>query len=725
MNKPGRNDPCHCGSGKKYKQCCLGKDEAAATSVRTIGDQSAQLLQAAIAHHQAGRLNEAEPLYRQILKDDPKHADALNLLGVLAHQTSHHDAAVELIGKALAERPSMAIYHNNMGLVLAARGDAETALEHYNTALAIQPEFAEAHNNAGNLHREQGRHTEASEHYRQALRLNPSYAEAHYNLGIVLQDQGQLADAIREYRAAIALKPDYFKAWNNLGNLLVDEGDVAGSQDCYQKALAINPNYATTYVNLSALMLTRGDGRQAADYLQRALAIDPKDADAHSHMAAALQAIGKLEQAIVHGRQAVALAPEDAGHHNNLASALQGHGEWREAQAEYERAIALKPDLADAHAGLAALHVDLGDFDAARTEVERALAAQPNHAAAWATIPSLRKMTTDDGDWLAQAQALLARDNPPIATRGAIRLNFALGKYYDDTRQYDQAFAAYHQGNRLKRRTEGPFDRAGYSQFVDTVIRVYTAEFVNREWKGASPSELPVMIGGMPRSGTSLTEQIIASHPQAFGAGELFYWSQQSTRFKPAIHSGQIPPALITTFASGYEGHLRTFSPEALRIVDKMPNNFQWFGLFHLVFPHGRIIHTRRNPIDTCLSIYFQNFSTGYSYGTDLDDLAFYYREYLRLMDHWREVLPADRLLEIDYEELVDDQEGGSRRIIEFLGLPWNDRCLDFHKTERKVGTASNWQVRQKIYKTSKERWRNYEQHVGPLAALLETETVS
>jgi hypothetical protein len=237
-----------------------------------------------------------------------------------------------------------------------------------------------------------------------------------------------------------------------------------------------------------------------------------------------------------------------------------------------------------------------------------------------------------------------------------------------------------------------------------------------RQKEGASSSQLPVLVVGMPRSGTSLIEQIIASHPEACGAGELAFWGEWATR--PVVHD----PAFIAQAAHEYESSLQQHSVSAHRIVDKMPGNFLWLGLIHAVFPNAKIIHVRRNPVDTCLSIYFQNFSRAHSYKTSLDDLAYFYREYDRLMRHWRNVLPADRLLEISYEALTDNQAEESRRLIEFIGLEWDERCLDFHQTERKVGTSSNWQVRQKIYHTSRARWRNYEKHLGPLVGLQELE---
>jgi len=234
-------------------------------------------------------------------------------------------------------------------------------------------------------------------------------------------------------------------------------------------------------------------------------------------------------------------------------------------------------------------------------------------------------------------------------------------------------------------------------------------------------SSRPIFIVGMPRSGTSLAEQILASHPQVFGAGELPYWKTASLRVGTAALQNGSCEAVLRQLADEYLRLLTDLSPDAARVVDKMPGNFAHLGMIHAALPSARIIHMRRNPIDTCLSIYFQNFHIAHSYANDLADLAHYYHQYLRLMEHWRSVLPQEVILEVPYEALVDDQETWSRNMVDFVGLPWDAACVDFHQTNRNVSTFSKWQVRQKISRASVERWRNYEPFVGPLVQLSET----
>jgi tetratricopeptide (TPR) repeat protein len=579
-------------------------------AAQTVG----QLMQTALQHHQAGRLQQADAIYRQILRTHPDHPDALHLSGLIAYQEGRTRMAVELIARAVRANPDSPRFYNNLGQAQRKEGNLDGAIESYRRAIALKPDHVEAHFNLGNVLCEQSRFNEALEHYRSAIALKPDHVEALFALGKVLQAGGGHNEAADCYRRVVALKPDHAESWGNLGFVL--------------------------------------------------------------------RVLGQVDEAI----------------------------------ASYQRALAVHPTRADILADLGAVYIDAGQFDAARQTLAQALEYDPEHVTAWAMLGTTRKLTPDDGGWLALAHKLLP--DPSVPAEKKCILQFMLGKYYDDTKQYDLAFAAFEQANALQRQAEGSFDRAAFAALVDDLIATYDGGFIARQRSSASSSSLPVLVVGMPRSGTSLIEQIIASHPAAFGAGELQFWSHFAALNRDAIRFGNYGAPFVADAAAAYEQCLRQRSPDAKRVVDKMPGNFLWVGLIHLVFPEARILHARRNPIDTCLSIYSKNMLADHAYATDLHDLAFYYGEYERLMRHWRAVLPADRFLEVSYEALTDDQAAWSRRLIEFIGLEWDERCLDFHQTERKVGTASNWQVRQKIYHTSKARWRNYERHLGPLLGL-------
>jgi hypothetical protein len=347
--------------------------------------------------------------------------------------------------------------------------------------------------------------------------------------------------------------------------------------------------------------------------------------------------------------------------------------------------------------------------------LSRALQVNPGMPRALALQAGLRKMTHSDSAWLKNAEQVAAGE---IALLDESELRFAIAKYYDDVEDFKGAFENYKRANDLLKSIAEPYDREAYKGFVDSMIRTYSREVVAHVNGGASESMKPVFVVGMPRSGTSLTEQIIASHPSAKGAGELQFWADAVHEHEALIKAGPLDESTRKKLAEGYLRVLEAKSGDALRIVDKAPVNSDYLGVIHSVFPNARIIYMQRDPIDTCLSCYFQKFVLSLNFTMDLSDLADYYREHRRLMAHWRAVLPPGTLLDLPYEELVADQEGWTRKILDFLGLEWDARVLNFHETKRNVATASFWQVRQKMFKNSVQRWRNYEKFIGPLRDL-------
>jgi tetratricopeptide (TPR) repeat protein len=356
-----------------------------------------------------------------------------------------------------------------------------------------------------------------------------------------------------------------------------------------------------------------------------------------------------------------------------------------------------------------------GRFDDAAVFFKRAIDISPQMPSAWAAQASLRKMTPADTEWLKGAEAIAASDISPLEEAD---IRFAVGKYFDDVDDFDKAFRSYKRGNELLKAVASPYDRGERTAFVDDLVRSYTRDVVSRTDEGASTSSKPVFVVGMKRSGTSLAEQIISSHPSAKGAGELEFWGEAAREHATALRQASLSEPLRRTLAENYLRELARDAADTPRVVDKAPTNADRLGMIHSVFPNARIIYMQRDPIDTCLSSYFQQFSTALNFTMDLSDLAHYYREHQRLQQHWRAVLPAGSILDVPYEELVADQKTWTRKMLDFLGLEWDDRCLDFHKTKRSVVTASFWQVRQRIYSNSVGRWRNYEQFIGPLLSL-------
>jgi tetratricopeptide (TPR) repeat protein len=455
---------------------------------------------------------------------------------------------------------------------------------------------------------------------------------------------------------------------------------------------------------------------EAVASCRRALQLKPQYAEAHNNLGVALRGLGQLDEAVASCRRALQIKPQYAEAHNNLGIALKLSSLTSEAEASCRRALAIDPNSASAFTTLAGLRADQGQFAEAEELFKHAISIDPDSPEAWSGIARLRKMTDGDAGWLAAVQRIAEHRLPP---QKEVNLRYAIAKYFDDVKDFEQAFVQYQRANELSKLYRPGYDRERLTRIVDLIVNSYDRQWLSRMRFDASGSARPVFIVGMPRSGTTLAEQILASHPAVFGAGELGFWSAASATYESSTRSGEMSASVLGGLATDYLRLLAGLSADALRVVDKMPANFLHLGLIHAALPKARIIHLRRNPIDTCLSIYFQHFNAVHSYANDLEDLAHYFTEYWRVMEHWRSILPEGVMLDLPYEGLVDGQEAWSRKMLEFIGLPWDPQCMDFHQTHRTVVTASNWQVRQKITQSSVARWRNYEKFVEPLLHLM------
>lgn len=642
----GRNSPCPCGSGKKYKQCCLGK-----TSTPEKAASDALFLQAQRAQAE-GRLAEAQARYAAILDRDPEHPEASHFQGLLYHQTSRTQLALPLIERSLALRPQSKPFLTNAGLIYQAVGEWKKA--------------------------------EAA--YRTLTRLTPRDDQVWYALGLALMEQGRVDEAEQAYRSAANLAGANPEHWKNLG--------------------------------ITLLKLARpGDVEEAARCFRKVVAAAPDDSEGHNNLGIALGLLNRRDEALEAARTAIRLDPRSWQPWLNLAQIHLTNDEVESALDVYQHGIELAADKDKFNITLGHTLNLLGKFDTAITFFRRAYEKNPRDLGLLSQFINHQKFASTDDPLLTKART--AVDASTAEGEEIISLCFALGKIMDKLEQYDAAFAYYQRGNRLRAQTL-TFDRESHRRFIDSLIRQYDTEAFESLRPLGNPSEMPIYIVGMPRSGTTLTEQIIASHPLVAGGGERGFWAGIE---KERAGKGRLDQTAIDAIAEACLADLagvKAAGKETNRVTDKMPHNFLRVGLIHTVFPNARIIHVRRHPVDNCLSIYFQNFKGDHPYAYDLDSLAYYRREYERLMQHWREVMPADRYFEFDYEDLVADQEGMSRKLVAFCGLEWDDACLRFHENERAIKTASVWQVRQKIYTSSVERWRHYASHIGPLLSLLE-----
>jgi tetratricopeptide (TPR) repeat protein len=699
-----------------------------------------------------GQVGEAITSYRAALQLQPHLASAHNNLGTALQATGHLDEAVASYRSALTAKPDFAEAHSNLGNALRAQGQFAEAVTSFRRALTIRPAFPEAHSNLGNAFLALNQQHDAVASYRKALELNPGYAEAHNNLGNALlsigklddavlsclralqinpkfseaynnlgntyRRLGQLDDAVGGYQQALAIKPEYAEAHNNLGNVLLQLWRVEEAVASYRHSLQIKPGYAEAHNNLAIALLHLWQVDEAMASCRRALEIRPDYAEAHNTLGNALEEISELHQAESSFRRAVALQPTFAEAHSNLGFALRRLRRPDEAEWSARRALEINPQLIDAYALLAELSADSGDFVKAEHLLRQASSLEPNAPTPLASLSGMHKMTHDDAGWLANVRRVLAQ---PLSPRHEAGLRYALGKYFDDAGEYDEAFANYRRANDLVKRHGPKYDGPAETHGIDRAIETYNEGWVNRPRNSTRASSRAVFIVGTPRSGTTLAEQILASHPSVFGAGEQVFWCAKGMAIRPSSLETDLCDASIRNMAEEYLQLLERLSADALRVIDKLSANYLNLGLIHAALPEARIIHMRRDPLDSCLSIYFHPFSIAHNYANDLGDLAHYYSKYARVMAHWRSILPREVLLEVPYEALVSDQEQWSRRMIDFIGLPWDARCMDYHATKRPVIIInSRWQVRQRISRVSMERWRNYEKFITPLRPLAE-----
>jgi tetratricopeptide (TPR) repeat protein len=485
----------------------------------------------------------------------------------------------------------------------------------------------------------------------------------------------------------------------------------------FREIVRIDPKNPQAHHDLGMMWLFSGRPAEAAASLQRAVELRPGFDSALGHLSTALLQQGREREALLAFRRLGRSADDPAARRFYSARALVMEGKPEEAEKELHRLLAQAPQMAAGRALLGELLSNRGMFEEAARHLTQAAESYP---AAFQQLTLTKRMTEADRPLVERMRGLA--DGPGLDVFPRTNVHFALGKAYDDLGDYAEAMRHYQEANRL-RTMSVRLDRPALAAKYDSIIAGFTAEALERAqrlpaWPAAPGDERPVFIVGMPRSGTTLIEQILSSHPAVAAGGELNFWGDRLRDWNsPRV--GAVEARALAKAAEDYRAGLREIDPLALRVTDKAPRNFELLWLLRLALPDARVIHCRRRPVDTCLSIFFANFSARQDYACDRGDLVFFYRQYERLMDHWRRALPADRFTEVEYETLVADREAETRRLVAFCGLDWDDACLTPERNGRVVKTASLWQARQPVYETSVDRWRRYEPWLGELRELM------
>jgi len=613
-------------------------------------------LDQALSRQQKGELEGAEAGFRAVLETDPDHPDALVLLGALLQKTKRATEAVALIERAIEVAPK--------------KGRAP------DPSWRVALSFAK---------RDAGDSEGALEEIETLLKLSPGTKELVFLRAELLQRLERHDEAIEDYQKFLGQVANSSQALNNLGISLKAVGRLKEAHEAYQKALELRPNYTQAMVNV---------GEMFSD-------------------------MGQMEAAIAQFRRAVSLDPDDRKAENALVDALHMGDQAGEAERLAEKIYQRDPEDPQAMIQLGNIRMVMGKRGDAVELARRVLEVVPR-APGGLSLMAEADRDADPEELLRVIESVLAENQ---GFRHRIDLNYSAAKLCEKLKRYEDAFVHYVDGNAARKdqlqRLEKYYEPENFERRFDRLIEHFDRE--RCAGPGGSPSELPIIIVGMPRSGTSLTEQILASHSRVVGAGELkevsqiIGWLGRAHNYPTELSQNALKEA-----ATGYLKYIGKIGRGAARVTDKMPGNFMHVGLITRMFPKARIIHCRRDPMDNCLSCFAQNFrADGLGWSTDLVDLGHQYCQYRRIMAHWRDALPAGRMLEIDYEDTVADLEGQARKLVEFCGLDWEDACLEFHKTKRAVSTASREQVRNPIYTSSVGRWKRYGEGVTPLVESL------
>jgi len=672
----------------------------------------------------AGRLDQAESLVRQVITARPNLADAHNIMGVIQHRRGQTADAVASVRRAIKLNNNAPNYFANLGEMERVLGHLDVAVAALTRAVKLNPKSAQAINNLGIVCYDRREFAKAEQHYKRAIALDDNYAEAHNNLGNALRALGKPDEAIREYERAIDIRENYPEAYNNMGTVFRDQQKIEQAEASYRRAIAFRPNYLDALNNLANVLVGQKKYEDGIRILGDTLKLYPDNVPTLISLARAQMARGAYPMANRAIQQALKSQPE-----NIEALTLGGQichdlDNFEGSIEHFEKSLKLKPKNVEALNYYGVALKSVGRLADARNAFIKALEVQPRAIGTYSNLVDLEKFTPENP--LFQTMKRIVERVKNAESAPYMALHFALGKAYDDMGEHQQAFHHFSVGAKLKRATL-TYNEAEVFSFFDEIKNVFTKEFIQRKDIVSNPSNAPIFIVGMPRSGSTLTEQIISAHPKIFGAGEIKNMSYSIAALRLKYPSLPKFPQLATvakptqfeTVAKNYLGAITKISNNAERVTDKLLTNFFFAGLIHMILPNAKIVHTKRNPVDSCLSTWTKLFKDDMPHSYDLGELGRYHRKYQDLMEHWRQVLPPHAFMEVQYEDVVADPEANARRIIDFLGLEWDPRCLKFHESDRPVKTASVSQVRKPIYKTSVERGRRYGDKLNPLIQAL------
>jgi len=672
----------------------------------------------AVSLHKRGQLDKAGKAYRAVLETDPACHQALNGLGLVMFQLGRGEFAISLIEQAIELRPNEADYHYHLAEVLRELGRGAEAVARYREGICLRPDQSDYHFGLGNALAEQGCLADASAAFRAAVRLAPGDAEIRNNLGNVLAALGDREEAAEQLRRAVSLEPDYAEAHHNLALVLKEQGRLREAVDEARRAHELAPTMAEPLVNLGQVLDASGDTAGAVACYRQAWQLAGNNAALLATIVGGFRQTGRASEALALVERAIESAPPSAQLHVHAARCLMEKSRFEEAEVRARKALDIDQNCAPALEALAACLQSRGDFKASIEPLERALSLQPDLTEAAYMLAATGGYEVPDSE-LERWRALV--ETPGLAEDKRIHLEFALAKALDRRGEYEQAFRHYQSANLAKGRRL-PFDPARHTEYVGRLMQVFDRRFFEDREKWGMDDDRLVFIVGMPRSGSTLVEQMLGGHSGVAAVGEYGGMLDVVRELPGVVGDGQPFPECMAGLGRDCSEELAQWYLDGLpagaigvdRVTDKMLGNLLRLGVIALLFPSARIVHCMRDPVDTCFSCLTQDFARGLRFTTDMQHLVSFYRNYRALMAHWRQVLPLP-MFELRYESLVDEPEKIMRELVHFCDLPWEEDCLRPERTRGTIATASLWQARQAVYDSSIRRWKPYEEFIGPL----------
>ena len=650
-----------------------------------------------------GQFLETIKYAQSILEKYPEEIKVWNILGAANKGLNRISDAMFAFKKVTQLNPNYAIGHNNLGIVLHKAGKLEKAVEAYNNAITIKPDYFEAYFNMGNALKDQDKLEESIQFYKKVTVLKPDYFEAYYNMGNILKKQDKLEEAIKVYEKVISLKPDYVDVYNNMGCVLYDQGKLKEAIDNFNKALSLKYDFPEAFNNMGIALKDQGKLKEAIEAYNKALSLKPDYAEAYNNLGGSLNDKGMLEEAIEAYIKAISITPYFAQAYNNMGVALKDQGKLEKSIDSFNKALSLKPDYAEAYNNMGVALQDQGKIKEAIDAYNKAIFTKPDYTATHRNLSLIKQYDAEDEHFHQVKELYRIGD---LSEDERCNLSFALAKMYEDIGDLNQAFNHLSEGNSLRKKLLNYSIKVDKNQFNSLKKTQPYLLKSSLEIKKCSDKLLPVFIVGMPRSGTTLVEQIISSHTAVTGAGELNYADKYGGKL--SINSKSVTKMALSDFRKKYLFELSKVSNGNCIVTDKMPQNFLFIPLICAALPEAKIIHIQRDAAATCWSNYKKYFDSkdlGYCY--NLNDLVKYYNLYKDLMRMWQSEY-NDRIYNLNYENLTIDQENQSKKLIKHLGLNWEEACLSPEKNKRSVRTASQQQVRKKVYKGSSDIWHKY-----------------